>query len=71
MKPPALTVYLPAEERRYLRRVAFDLGISASLLARWAAMLTARQVEERLRKGMPPARIVEVLREQAEGARHP
>lgn len=68
MKPTALTVYLPAEERRYLRRVALDLTVSASQLARLGALLVAGQAETLLRQGWRPERVVESLRRQAESS---
>lgn len=68
MKPPALTIYLDREERRFVRRVALEAGLSASALSRLAVLTVARQVEAALRQGTPPGRIIARLAAQAEGA---
>lgn len=65
MKPTALTVYLPAEERRFVRRVALEAGLSASALGRLAVLTVARQVQGALQRGMEPERVVARLVEQA------
>lgn len=65
MKPPALTVYPDREERRFVRRVALEVGLSASALGRLAALTVARQVQEALRRGMEPERVIARLMEQA------
>lgn len=68
MKPPALTIYLDREERRFVRRVALEVGLSDSALGRLAVLTVAKQVQEALRKGTLPERIVSRLTEQAEEA---
>ena len=68
MKPPTLTIYLGREERRFVRRVALEAGLSASALARLAVLTVAKQVQEALHRGTPPERIIGRLAEQAEGA---
>ncbi|MBE3598400.1 MAG: hypothetical protein IMX02_06250 [Limnochordaceae bacterium] len=68
MKPPALTIYLDRDERRRIRRIALEAGLSASALGRLAVLTVARQVEEALRRGTPAELVVERLTRQAEGA---
>lgn len=65
MKPPALTVYMERTERRLIRRVALEVGLSASALARLAVLTVAAQVQEALRRGMEPERVIARLVEQA------
>ena len=65
MKPVSLTVYVSPEERRYVRRVALEAGISASQLVRLAALLVVRKADKALSQGVPPETIIGNLRRNA------